>query len=123
MNWVKHNAKAINTLLQDYGGDTDYGLVLVLTQWSAPGYTRVVTPSNFAEEGIIVGREKSGARWIESVSPEGKQPTLTMIEHFDVPPPSQAEVTSRKKWRPLFSLTAYLSRNPPSHVVFAVPWV
>ena len=83
MQWINANSKAIHTLLNEYNVDPDYGLVLVLTQWSAPGYTRVVIPSNLAEEGIVMGLA-NGTSWVEATPPEGKLTTLTMIEHYEV---------------------------------------
>lgn len=86
MQWINSNAKAISTLLNEYNVDPDYGLILVLTQWSAPGYTRIVIPSNLAEEGIIMG-QTNAKTWVEGTPPEDTPPTLTMIEHFDVTRP------------------------------------
>jgi len=86
MNWINTNAKAINTLLNEYNVDPDIGLVLVLTQWSATGYSRVVIPSNLTEEGVVMGLA-NGTAWVEGYPPEGKPPTLTMIEHYEVHPP------------------------------------
>jgi hypothetical protein len=83
LQWINANSKAIHTLLNEYNVDPDYGLVLVLTQWSAPGYTRVVIPSNLAEEGIVMGLANETS-WVEGTPPEGKAPTLTMIEHYEV---------------------------------------
>jgi hypothetical protein len=83
MKWINENAKAVNNLLSQYNVDPDLGLILVLTQWSAPGYSRVVIPSNLAEEGIIMGLS-SGSSWVEGHPPEGKALKLTMIDHFDV---------------------------------------
>jgi hypothetical protein len=82
MEWINENAKAICSLLDQYNADPDYGLILVLTQWSAPGYTRVVVPSNYAEEGVIMGL--AGTNWVEGVPREGKPLTLTMTEHSSV---------------------------------------
>lgn len=81
MKWINNNAKNINTLLNEYNVDPDIGLILVLTQWSTPGYSRVTIPSNLAEEGIIMGLANS-TNWIEGNPPEGKPLSLTMIEHF-----------------------------------------
>jgi hypothetical protein len=83
MKWINDNTKAINTLLGEYNVDPDIGLVLVLTQWSAPGYSRVIIPSNLAEEGIIMGLA-NGTTWVEGHPLEGKHLTLTMIEHYEV---------------------------------------
>jgi hypothetical protein len=83
MKWINDNSKSINTLLNEYHTDTDYGLILVLTQWSAPGYTRVTIPSNFAEEGIVMGLS-NGTTWVEGTPKEGKDPSLTMIQHYEV---------------------------------------
>jgi hypothetical protein len=83
MKWINNNAKAINTLLNQYNVDPALGLVLVLTQWSAPGYSRVVIPSNLVEEGIIMGLA-NGTTWVEGDPPEGKPLTLTIIEHYTV---------------------------------------
>ena len=90
MKWINDNAKSIKTLLNEYHVDPDVGLVLVLTQWSAPGYSRVVIPSNLAEEGVVMGLA-NGTSWVEGHPPEGKPLTLTMIEHYEVfiPPPPQ----------------------------------
>src|SRR5271156_6604711 len=84
MKWINNNAKAIHTLLNQYSVDPDIGLVLVLTQWSAPGYSRVVIPSNLAEEGVVMGLA-NGTTWVEGNPPEGKPLTLTMVEHYEVP--------------------------------------
>jgi hypothetical protein len=81
MKWINDNAKSINSLLQQYNADPNIGLVLVLTQWSAPGYTRIVVPSNHTEKGIVIGH---GTTWIEGESVDGNEPTLTMIEHSSV---------------------------------------
>ena len=86
MKWINDNAKAIKTLLGEYNVDPDIGLVLVLTQWSAPGYSRVIIPSNLVEEGIIMGLA-NGISWVEGHPPEGKPLTLTMIEHYEVSTP------------------------------------
>jgi hypothetical protein len=83
MYWINSNAKAISILVNEYNVDPDYGLVLVLTQWSAPGYTRVVIPSNLAEEGIIMG-QTNDKMWVEGTPPEDNPPTLTMIDDFTV---------------------------------------
>jgi hypothetical protein len=83
MKWVNENAKMINSLLSQYNVDPDYGLVLVLTQWSAPGYTRVIIPSNLVEGGVVMGLA-NGVNWVEGHPPEGKYLTLTLIEHFEV---------------------------------------
>lgn len=87
MKWINDNAKSINTLLNEYHVDPDVGLVLVLTQWSAPGYSQVVIPSNLAEEGVVMGLA-DGTSWVEGHPPEGKPLTLTMIEHYPVLPPT-----------------------------------
>jgi hypothetical protein len=87
MQWINSNAKAINILLNEYNIDPDYGLILVLTQWSVPGYTRVVIPSNLAEEGIIMG-QTNAKTWVEGTPSEDKPPTLTMIDDFTVIGPS-----------------------------------
>jgi hypothetical protein len=84
MKWINDNAKAINKLLNEYNVDPDMGLVLVLTQWSAPGYSKVIIPSNLAEEGIVMGIA-NGTNWVEGHPPQGKPLTVTMIEHYDVP--------------------------------------
>jgi len=83
MKWINDNAKYINDLLNQNNVDPAFGLVLVLTQWSAPGYTRVVIPSNLVEEGVIMGLA-NGTSWVEGEPPEGKPLTLTMVEHYDV---------------------------------------
>lgn len=83
MKWINENAKAINNLLSQYNIDPDFGLILVLTQWSAPGYSRVVIPSNLAEEGVVMGLSDS-ACWVEGHPLEGKSLKLTMIDHYDV---------------------------------------
>lgn len=83
MKWINENAKGINALLNEHFVDPEYGLVLVTTQWSAPGYTRVVVPSNLAEDGVIVGLG-SRANWVEGHLPEGKPLTLTMVDHYEV---------------------------------------
>jgi hypothetical protein len=106
MKWINTNAKAINTLLNEYNADPDIGLVLVLTQWSAPGYSRVVIPSNLAEEGVVMGLA-NGTTWVEGHPPEGKPLTLTMIEHYEVPHPphltrGSAKVTQKEMESTLF---------------------
>lgn len=83
MKWINDNAKSINTLLNEYNVDPTIGLVLVLTQWSAPGYSRVTIPSNLAEQGIIMALAND-TNWVEGHPPEGKHLTLTMIEHYEV---------------------------------------
>jgi hypothetical protein len=83
MKWINNNAKVINTLLSEYNVDPDIGLVLVLTQWSAPGYSRVVVPSNLAEGGIAMGLA-NGTNWVEGHPLDGKPLTLTIIEHYSV---------------------------------------
>ena len=83
MKWINDNAKVINTLLNEYNVDPDIGLVLVLTQWSAPGYSRVVVPSNLVEGGVVMGLA-NGTNWVEGSPPDGKPLTLTIIEHYDV---------------------------------------
>jgi hypothetical protein len=101
MKWINDNAKSINSLLQQYNADPNVGLVLVLTQWSAPGYTRIVVPSNHTEKGIVVGH---GTTWIEGESIDGKEPTLTMIEHFSVPhDPTTWLTVIRKRKNPHYS--------------------
>jgi hypothetical protein len=106
MKWINTNAKAINTLLNEYNADPDIGLVLVLTQWSAPGYSRVVIPSNLAEEGVVVGLA-NGTTWVEGHPPEGKPLTLTMIEHYEVRPSPTSLVAvlklRRRRWSLRFS--------------------
>lgn len=82
MKWINKNAKEIRTLLNSYNVDPDYGLVLVLTQYSAPSYCRVVVPSNLAEEGVVLGLS-NGSNWVE---PENAPRTLTMIDHHEVYP-------------------------------------
>jgi hypothetical protein len=96
MKWINKNAKAINTLLNEYNVDPNIGLVLVLTQWSAPGYSRVVIPSNLAEEGVIMGLA-NGTSWVEGHPPEGKSSTLTMIEHYEVVYPSLSVLISAER--------------------------
>ena len=83
MKWINDNAKYINDLLNKNNVDPSFGLVLVTTQWSTPGYSRVVIPSNLAEEGVVMGLA-NGTTWVEGEPPEGKTPTLTMVEHYDV---------------------------------------
>ena len=80
MKWINQNAQEIRTLLNDYNVDPDYGLILVLTQYSAPSYSRVVVPSNLAEEGVVLGLS-NGTTWVE---PEDAPRTLTMIDHYEV---------------------------------------
>lgn len=82
MKWINQNAQEIRTLLNNYNVDPKYGLVLVLTQYSAPSYSRVVVPSNLAEEGVVLGLS-NGTSWVE---PEGAPRTLTMIDHYEVSP-------------------------------------
>jgi hypothetical protein len=96
MEWINANGKAISTLLDQYNADPDFGLILVLTQWSAPGYTRVVIPSNYAEEGVIMGLA-NGTSWTEGIPLEGKPLTLTMVENYGVRL-SISMLTKRKKW-------------------------
>ena len=101
MEWINENAKGISLLLDLYNADPDYGLILVLTQWSAPGYTRVTIPSNYAEEGIIMGLA-NGTTWVEGEPLEGKPLSLTMVENygvcdFDLP------ANHRRKWSPHYS--------------------
>ena len=69
--------------MNEYYIDPEYGLILVTTQWSAPGYSRVVIPANLIEEGVIMGLA-NGASWVEGHPPEGKPLTLTMIENYEV---------------------------------------
>ena len=84
MKWINQNAQEIRTLLNNYNVDPDYGLVLVLDQYSAPSYSRVVVPSNLAEGGVVLGLSNE-SRWVE---PEGCPRTLTMIDHHEVYFPS-----------------------------------
>jgi hypothetical protein len=83
MKWINDNAKYINDLLNKNNVDPAFGMVLVLTQWSVPGYTRVVIPSNLVEEGVVMGLA-NGTSWVEGALPEGNPLTLTMVEHYDV---------------------------------------
>ena len=83
MKWINDNAKSINSLLNQYNSDSNIGLVLVLAQWSTPGYSRIVVPSNHIEHGIVMGLS-NGTTWVQGESPEGKPPTLSIIEHYYV---------------------------------------
>jgi hypothetical protein len=94
MKWINDNAKSINSLLQQYNADPNIGLVLVLTQWTAPGYTRIVVPSNHTEKGIVMGH---GSTWVEGESIDGNEPTLTMIEHSSVCPCCTPKLTVIRK--------------------------
>jgi hypothetical protein len=82
IKWINQNAKEISTLLNNYNVDPDYGLILVLTRYSAPGFCKVVVPSNLAEEGVVLGLS-NGTQWVE---PTNTPRTLTMIDHHDVFP-------------------------------------
>jgi hypothetical protein len=83
IKWVNDNARSINSFLNQYNSDSSFGLILVLTQWSAPGYSRIVVPSNHTEHGIVMGLS-NGTTWVEGESPEGKAGTLSIIEHYSV---------------------------------------
>jgi len=122
MKWINDNAKSINSLLNQYNSDSSIGLVLVLTQWSAPGYSRIVVPSNHTEHGIVIGLS-NGTTWVQGEPPEGKQPTLSMIEHYSVPAPFHrlhADGESRKKKNPLYLSMDYQSERHRSRVASAI---
>jgi hypothetical protein len=78
MDQIDENTKGISLLLDQYNADPGYGLILVLTPWSAPRYTRVSIPSRLQ---LCGGRDR---HWPEGEPLEGKPLILTIVENYRV---------------------------------------